>query len=390
MSSKRDYYEVLGVGKSASKDEIKKAYRKVALKYHPDRNPDDKEAEDKFKEAAEAYEVLSDDQKKARYDRFGHAGMSGAGGFGGGGSMNMDDIFSQFGDIFGEGNPFESFFGGGGGRARGRTRRGQGSPGSNLRVRVKLTLEEIANGVTKKIKVKKHITCDTCSGSGAKDSDSFQTCNTCNGNGVVRKISNTILGQMQTTTTCPTCHGEGKVVTAKCTKCRGEGRNYGEEVISIDIPAGVSEGIQLSMSGKGNAGIRGGVAGDLLINVEEVPHEHLKRENNHVIYDLFLNFADAALGTQIEVPTIGGKAKIKVPKGTQAGKLFRLKGKGLPSLNGYGKGDQLIDVNIYTPTNLTPEETQLLEKIRESDNFNPNDKKNRGQGFFDKMKDYFH
>jgi len=385
---KRDFYDILGVSKSAPADEIKKAYRKVALKFHPDRNPDDKEAEDKFKEAAEAYEVLSDDQKRAKYDRFGHAGMSGAGGFGGGQHMNMEDIFSQFGDIFGEGNPFESFFGGGGGRRRRSA--GTGTPGSNLRVRVKLTLEEIANGVQKKIKVKKHITCDTCSGTGAKDSGSYQTCNTCNGNGVVRKISNTILGQMQTTTTCPTCRGEGKVVTAKCTKCRGEGRNYGEEVITIDIPAGVSEGVQLSMSGKGNAGQRGGMAGDLLINVEEIQHADLTREGNNVIYNLFLNIADAALGTQIEVPTIGGKAKIKVPKGTQSGKLFRLKGKGLPSLNSYGRGDQLIDVNIYTPTNFSAEESKILEKLRDSDNFDPNNKKNRGQGFFDKMKDYFH
>lgn len=385
--SKRDYYDILGVSKSASKDEIKKAYRKVALQYHPDRNPDDKEAEDKFKEAAEAYEVLSDDDKRARYDRFGHAGMGGAGGGFRGQSMNMEDIFSQFGDIFGEGNPFESFFGGGG---RTRRRTGTGTPGSNLRVRVKLTLDEIASGVQKKIKVKKHITCDSCSGTGARDSGSFQTCNTCNGNGVVRKISNTILGQMQTTTTCPTCHGEGRVVTAKCSKCRGEGRVYGEEVITMDIPAGVSEGVQLSMSGRGNAGLRGGMPGDLLINIEEVPHPELKRDGDNVIYDLFLNIADAALGTQIDVPTIGGKAKIKIPKGTQSGKLFRLQGKGLPSLNGYGRGDQLIDVNVYTPTSLNAEETAILEKLRNSENFDPNNKKNRGKGFFDKMKDYFH
>ena len=234
------------------------------------------------------------------------------------------------------------------------------------------------------------MTCDVCTGTGAKDNQSYHTCNTCNGTGVVRKISNTILGQMQTTAACPACRGEGKVVTAKCTKCRGEGRAYGEEVISIDIPAGVSEGVQLSMNGKGNSGQRGGMPGDLLINIEEVPHKELKRDGNNVIFDLFLNFADAALGTQIEVPTITGKAKIKIPKGTQAGKLFRLNGKGLPSLNGYGKGDQLIDVNIYTPTTLSPEETKLMEKMRSFENFDPNNKKNRGQGFFDKMKDYFH
>ncbi|MEZ5021743.1 MAG: molecular chaperone DnaJ [Chitinophagales bacterium] len=383
--AKRDFYEILGVSKSASAEEIKKAYRKTALQYHPDRNPDDKEAEEKFKAAAEAYEVLSDPNKRAKYDRFGHAGMSGAGGFGGGGNMNMDDIFSQFGDIFGEGNPFESFFGGGGKSPR----RSGGTPGSNLRVKVKLTLEEIANGVQKKIKVKKHVSCDTCSGTGAKDANSYQTCNTCNGSGVVRKISNTILGQMQTTGTCPSCKGEGKVVTSKCTKCRGEGRNYGEEVITIDIPAGVGEGVQLSMSGKGNAGQRGGMNGDLLITIEEVPHEELTREGNNVIYNLYLNIADAALGTQIEVPTIDGKAKIKVPKGTQSGKLFKLTGKGLPSLNGYGRGDQIVDVNIYTPTSLTSEEEAILEKLKGSENFDPYNKKNKGKGFFSSMKDYF-
>jgi molecular chaperone DnaJ len=387
--AKRDYYEVLGVSKNAEKDEIKKAYRKVALQFHPDRNPDDKDAEDKFKEAAEAYEVLSDDQKKAKYDRYGHAGMGGAGGFGGGagGAMNMEDIFSQFGDIFGEGNPFESFFGGGARRAR---RPGGGSPGSNLRVKVKLTLEEIANGVQKKIKVKKHVACDGCGSSGAKDSNSFQTCNTCNGAGVVRRVSNTILGQMQTTGTCPSCNGEGKVVTSKCMKCRGEGRVYGEEVITIDIPAGVSEGVQLSMSGRGNSGQRGGMNGDLLITIEEVPHPELVRDGNNVIYNLYLNFADAALGTQIEVPTIDGKASIKVPKGTQSGKLFKLAGKGLPSIQGYGRGDQIVDVNIYTPTDLSREETAILEKLREAANFDPYNKKNKGQGFFKSMKDYFH
>ena len=283
---KRDYYEVLGVSKSASADEIKKAYRKLALQYHPDRNPGDKASEEKFKEAAEAYDVLSNDDKKARYDRFGHQGA--AGGFGGGaGGMNMDDIFSNFGDIFGgDGSPFESFFGG----QRGRNQRGRGQRGSNLRVKVKLDLEEIANGVQKKIKVKKHIVCDTCSGIGAKDSSSYQTCNTCNGSGVVRKVTSTFLGQMQTTGACPTCEGEGKIITNKCTKCRGEGRVYGEEVVSIDIPAGVSEGIQLSMNGKGNAGVRGGSAGDLLINIEETPHPELKREDNNVLYKLILNF----------------------------------------------------------------------------------------------------
>ena len=380
---KRDYYEVLGVSKSASADEIKKAYRKLALQYHPDRNPGDKASEEKFKEAAEAYDVLSNDDKKARYDRFGHQGA--AGGFGGGaGGMNMDDIFSNFGDIFGgDGSPFASFFGG----QRGRNQRGRGQRGSNLRVKVKLDLEEIANGVQKKIKVKKHIVCDTCSGIGAKDSSSYQTCNTCNGSGVIRKVTSTFLGQMQTTGACPTCEGEGKIITNKCTKCRGEGRVYGEEVVSIDIPAGVSEGIQLSMNGKGNAGVRGGSAGDLLINIEETPHPELKREDNNVLYKLILNFSDVCLGTQVEVPTIGGNAKIKIPKGTQSGKLFRLQGKGIPSLQGYGKGDQIVEVQVYTPQDISSDEENLLHKMQNSKNFSPNAQKEKNKGFFDK---YFH
>lgn len=391
--SKRDFYEILGLSKGASQEEIKKAYRKVALQYHPDRNPDNVEAENKFKEAAEAYEVLSDEKKKAQYDRFGHAGMGSQGGFGGGGAgggMNMEDIFSQFGDIFGDESPFGSFFGGGGG-GRSRRSRGTGTPGTNLRIKVKLTLAEIANGVQKKIKINKYKTCGTCEGTGAKDSSSFQTCGTCNGGGVVRRVTNTILGQMQTTSTCPTCNGEGKIVTAKCGTCKGDGRAYGEDVITVDIPAGVSEGIQLSMSGKGNAGQRGGAPGDIIITIEELQDAELKRDGNNVVYDLYLNFVDAALGTQVEVPTIDGKAKIKIPKGTQSGKLFRLKGKGLPSLNTYGRGDQLIDVNVYVPMNLSSEEENILEKLRESPNFDPNsNSKNKGQSFFDKMKDYFH
>ncbi len=378
MSTKRDYYEVLGVSKSATADELKKAYRKLAMKYHPDRNPDDKEAEDKFKEAAEAYEVLSNDQKRAQYDRFGHAGMGGAGGFGGA-SMNMEDIFSQFGDIFGQGNPFESFFGGGSRRSRGSGRRG-----SNLRIKVKLNLEEIANGVQKKIKVKKHIECDSCHGTGAKDSSSYQTCTTCHGQGSIRKVTSTFLGQMATTQTCPTCHGEGRIITAKCTKCRGEGRVYGEEIITIDIPAGVTEGIQLSMNGKGNAGLRGGAAGDLLLNIEEVEHPELKREDMDVVYELYLNIAEAALGASVEVPTITGRAKIKVPRGTQSGKLFKLQGKGIPNINGYGKGDQIVKVQVYTPTELSSDEEKMLEQLKDSPNFNPGKVKEKkgSNGFF--------
>ena len=381
--AKRDYYEVLGVPKSADEKEIKKAYRKVAMKFHPDKNPDNKEAEEKFKEAAEAYEVLSDADKKARYDRFGHAGM-GQGGFGGG-SMNMEDIFSQFGDIFGDsGSPFESFFGGGS-RARGgrRTQRG-----SNLRIKVALSLEEIENGVTKKIKVKKQGKCDTCSGSGAKDSSSVKSCGTCGGAGVVRQVKSTFLGQMQTTGVCPTCAGAGQTITAKCNDCKGEGRQYTNEQLEIEIPAGVEEGMQLSMRGKGNAGKNDGPAGDLLINIEEKSHDHFAREGKNIIHDLFLNFADAALGTSVEVPTLGGKVKIKVPAGTQAGKIFRLRGKGLPSVQSYGKGDQLINVNIWTPKQLNAEEKKLMEKLRTMENFKPNPGKSE-KGFFERMKDYF-
>ncbi|PTS97400.1 molecular chaperone DnaJ, partial [Pedobacter sp. HMWF019] len=362
--SKRDYYDVLGVSKSTSTEEIKKAYRKLAIKYHPDKNPDDKSAEEKFKEAAEAYEVLSNPEKKQRYDHYGHAGVGGASGGGGygGGGMNMEDIFSQFGDIFGGGgSPFESFFGGGGGQSRGGRRVAKGS---NLRIKVKLTLEEIANGAEKKIKVNKQITCKTCDGSGAKDRSSVSTCKTCGGSGSVRRVTNTILGQMQTTSTCPTCNGSGSQITSKCTSCHGEGTVRGEETITINIPAGVSDGMQLSMSGKGNAAPNGGIPGDLIILIEELPHETLKREGNNVVYDLHVSIVDAALGYSAEVPTIDGKAKIKIEPGTQSGKLLRLKGKGIPEINSYHRGDEIIHVNIWTPKALSSEERALLEKLR--------------------------
>src|SRR5687768_15883932 len=368
--SKRDYYEILGVNKSASTDEIKKAYRKVAMQFHPDRNPGDKSAEEKFKEAAEAYEILSDADKKAQYDRFGHAGVSGNGRGGYGGGANMEDIFSQFGDIFGE-DIFGNFFGGGGGGRR-QGQRGRGTRGSNLRIKIKLSYEEIAKGINKQIKVKKHVACTTCGGSGAKDKNSVQNCGTCGGSGQVRKVSNTFLGQMQTVTTCPACNGEGTTVTHKCGACKGEGRVYGEETVSLDIPAGVQEGMQLSVSGRGNAGERGGPTGDLIILIEEEQHKELHRDGMNVAYELFITFTDAVFGTQVEVPTIDGRAKIKIPPGTQSGKLFRLKGKGFPTVNSYEKGDQLVHVNIWTPQNISNEEKAMLEKMNHSNNFKPN------------------
>ncbi len=380
---KRDYYEILGVSKGASADEIKKAYRKVAMQYHPDRNPGDKSAEEKFKEAAEAYEVLSDQEKRAQYDRFGHAGVSGNGR--GGPNVNMEDIFSQFGDIFGE-DVFGSFFGGGSGRRGGQ--RGRGVRGSNLRIKIKLNYEEIAKGVTKQIKVKKHVTCTTCSGSGAKDKGSIQTCSTCNGSGQVRRVQNTFLGQMQTVTTCPTCSGEGSTITQKCTTCKGEGRTYGEETVTLDIPAGVGEGMQMNVGGRGNAGERGGPAGDLIVLIEEEAHKELHRDGLNVAFELHITFPDAVFGTTVEVPTIDGRAKIKIPPGTQSGKIFRLKGKGFPGVNSYEKGDQLIHVNVWTPQNLTSEEKAMLEKLGSSPNFTPQPDKS-DKSFFDKVREMF-
>lgn len=383
---KRDYYEILSVQKTASGDEIKKAYRKVAMQYHPDRNPGDKSAEDKFKEAAEAYEILNSPDKRAQYDRFGHNAFSNRGGGGGfGGGMNMDDIFSQFGDIFGD-EGFGGFFGGG--QQRGRQSRGTGTRGSNLRVKLKMNYEEILKGAQKTIKVKKHVKCTTCQGSGAKDKGSIQTCNTCHGSGQVRRVQNTFLGQMQTVTTCPTCSGDGSTITAKCGACKGEGRVYGEETVSVDIPAGVQEGMQLSISGKGNAGERGGTPGDLIVLIEEEAHPQLQREGLNVAYDLHVSFPDVVFGTNVEVPTIDGRAKIKLPAGTQSGKVFRLKGKGFPNINGYDKGDQLVHVNIWTPQTVSNEEKEMLEKLQKSENFEPKPEKG-DKSFFDKVREMF-
>jgi molecular chaperone DnaJ len=381
--SKRDYYEILGIAKNASEDEIKKAYRKLAIKYHPDKNPDDKSAEDKFKEAAEAYEILSNPEKRQRYNQFGHAGVSGnaGGGYGGGGGMNMDDIFSQFGDIFG--GAFGGGFGGGVGSRGGR----RVNRGSNLRIKVKLTLSEIANGVEKKLKVNKQVSCTTCNGSGAKNGN-YDTCRVCNGTGVHTRVQQTILGAMQTQTTCSNCHGEGRVIKDKCGTCHGDGIVRGEEVITINIPAGVADGMQLSMSGKGNAAARGGINGDLLILVEEEEHPELKREGSHLIYNLHVSIPDAILGTQVEIPTIDAKVKIKIDPGTQSGKVLRLKGKGLPDVNSYGKGDLLVEINVFTPTNLSADEKKTMEQLQQSKNFIPNPSK-REKGFFDRMKEYF-
>lgn len=370
MSTKRDYYEILGVAKGASDEEIKKAYRKKAIQFHPDKNPGNKEAEEHFKEAAEAYEVLSNAEKRQRYDQFGHAGVGGAagGGFGGGGGFTMEDIFSQFGDIFGGhfgGGGFSGFGGFGGGSRGGQ----QVNRGSNLRVRVKLNLTEVAKGAEKKIKVRKSVACTHCNGTGAEGGSSYSTCNTCKGSGLVTRVTNTILGRMQTQSACPDCQGEGKIITKKCTHCNGEGITQQEEVITINIPAGVQEGMQLSMSGKGNAARRGGVNGDLLIVVEEEVHPELIRDENDLVFNLLLSFPTAALGGTVEIPTIDGRVKVKIEPGTQPGKVLRLRGKGLPSVNQYGTGDLLVNISVYVPESLSRDERKTIEKLEESDNF---------------------
>ena len=378
---KRDYYEVLGISKDATKEEIKKAYRKQALKFHPDKNPGDKKSEENFKEAAEAYEVLSNDEKKARYDRFGHAGMGNNGGGFSGHDMTMDDIFSSFGDIFGD--AFGGFGGFGGGRRGHRVNKG-----SNLRVKVKLTLQEIAAGTEKKIKVNKYDTCDTCGGTGAADASSLSTCSTCRGSGHVTRLTNTMLGQMQTTSVCPSCGGEGKTITKKCTSCYGEGIVQKEEIIKINIPAGVCKGMQMTVGGKGNAPRRGGVNGDLLVVIDEEEHPDLIREGNDLIFNLFISIPDAVLGTHVEVPTVDNNVKIKIEPGTQPGKILRLRGKGLPEVNGYGRGDLLVNVNVWIPKSVSKEELKIFEKFKDSDSFTPDPDKN-DKGFFERMKGYF-
>ena len=379
--AKRDYYEVLEVSKSASVEEIKKAYRKKAIQYHPDKNPDDKEAEDKFKEAAEAYDVLSDEQKRRRYDQFGHAGLGGASGGGFGGGMSMEDIFSQFGDLFG--GHFGGFGGFGGfGSSRGRAVQ----RGADLRVKVKLTLKEIATGVEKKIKVKKYVSCAKCHGSGAEDERSIVSCSTCGGSGYMTRVTNTILGQMQTQSTCQTCGGSGKTIVKKCVECNGEGIVRAEEVITLNIPAGVAEGMQLSMSGKGNAARRGGINGDLLVVVEEERHPELIRDDNDLIYNLLLTVPQAVLGDSVEVPTVDGKVKVKIDQGTQPGKVLRLRNKGLPSVNSYGTGDLLVNVSVYIPEKLSATEKETMKDMAESENFQPN--KSIKDKIFSKFRDW--
>ncbi|WP_304143112.1 molecular chaperone DnaJ [Mesoflavibacter zeaxanthinifaciens] len=372
--AKRDYYEILGIDKSASQAEIKKAYRKQAIKYHPDKNPDNAEAEAKFKEAAEAYEVLSDENKKARYDQFGHQAFEGAGGFGGGG-MNMDDIFSQFGDIFGGafgGGGFSGFGGGfGGGQRRVK--------GSNLRVRLKLTLEEIANGVEKKIKVKRKV---------QAPGTTYKTCTTCNGTGQVTRVTNTILGRMQTSAPCNTCGGAGQIIDKKPNDADAQGLIIKEETIPVNIPAGVVDGMQLKVSGKGNEAPGNGISGDLLVAIEELEHDNLQREGDNLHYDLYVSLPDAILGTSKEIDTVTGKVRIKIEAGVQSGKILRLRGKGIPSINGYGKGDLLVHVNVWTPKTLNKSQKEFFESMREDDHFTP--KPERGdKSFFEKVKDMF-
>lgn len=384
MAEKRDYYEVLGVAKNANADEIKKAYRKAAIQYHPDKNPGDKQAEEKFKEAAEAYDVLSNPDKRARYDQFGHAGMSGAaggaGGFGGGfGGFSMEDIFSQFGDIFG------GHFGGGFGSSGGGRRVNRGS---DIRVKVKLTLAEIATGVTKKLKINKTVACGKCGGSGAKDANSYATCSTCNGSGYVVRVENSFFGRVQTQGVCPTCGGTGKVITSPCDECKGEGTLRGQEVVEIAIPAGVGEGMALTVTGKGNAARHGGINGDLQVLVEEIPHPELIRDGNDLIHNLNITVTMALLGGTVEVPTVDGRAKIKIAPGTHAGKVLRLGGKGIPDVNGYSRGDELVVVDITIPSKLSAEEKRLVEQLSQQPGFQKAESV-KNQNIFERMKSFF-
>ena len=365
--AKRDYYEILGVDKNASKDDLKKAYRKLAMQYHPDRNPDNKEAEEMFKEAAEAYEILSDDDKKARYDRFGHEGVRNSG-FGGQGFSDVNDIFSHFSDIFGGGSIFEDFFGGAQQRGRGR-RRSQGAPGSDLKVTLKLTMEEIAAGVNKKIKIKKLVSCHSCGGSGAEAGTSNKTCPVCQGSGEVKTVSRSVFGQFVNVSACSNCNGEGSVVDVPCKKCMGDGRVNEEVTVSINVPGGVHEGSYMTMRGEGNSGKRGGQPGDIIVIFQEIPHEYFTRDGDDIIYDLFISYPHAVLGVEVEVPTLNGKARLKIDAGTPHGKFLKMRDKGIRHLNHSGSGDQLVRVNIDIPRKLSSKEKELLKELAEQGSF---------------------
>mgnify|MGYP003329335362 CR=1 FL=1 len=389
--AKRDYYEILGVAKSASADEIKKAYRKVAMQYHPDRNPGDKAAEEKFKEAAEAYEVLSDADKRARYDRFGHQGMRGQDihDFQ---NANVNDIFSMFGDVFAQqfgGSVFGDFFGGGT-QSRQRRRRDVGEQGSDLQMRLSLTLSEIATGVEKRIKVNKHLVCTTCNGVGAKNSSSYNECPTCKGVGEIRQVSRSMFGQFVNIQMCSHCGGEGRIIKDPCSTCRGEGRVKGESTIKVTIPAGVNDGNYIPLQGQGNAGIRGGDAGDLIVVIAVAEDTTFTRNGDDVLLDIFISFPDAVLGTEIEVPTLNGNAQLTISSGTQSGTILRMKDKGIPHLGGYGKGDQLVRVNVSVPKKISSKEKDLLNTLNKSDNFIPhNGQSSNGKSFYAKVKNVF-
>lgn len=383
--AKRDYYEVLGVGRNADKDELKKAYRKLAMQYHPDRNPGNKEAEEKFKEAAEAYEILSHDDKKAKYDRFGHDGLRGNSGFSSQGFTDINDIFSHFSDIFGGGGGsiFDDFFGGG--SQRGRRRRSGGTPGADLRVTLKLNLEEIASGISKKIKIKKQVKCDQCGGTGAEKSSSLKTCPVCNGAGEVKSVSRSVFGQFVNITTCNNCNGEGTVIDTPCRKCMGDGRFNDEVLLNIDVPAGVHEGNYMTLRDQGNAGKRGGPNGSVIVVFEETPHKNFMRDEDDVIYNLFINYPQAALGTEAEVPTLNGKAVLKIDSGTQPGKFLKMKGKGIKHLNSSGTGDQIVKINVAVPHKVNSKEKELLEQLAEMPNVKDSSKEQE-KGFFKRFK----
>ena len=385
----RDYYEILGVGRQASADELKRSYRKLALKHHPDRNPGDKEAEEKFKEAAEAYEILSDTQKRQRYDRFGHAGVRGNGAGAGAGFQDINDIFSAFSDIFGSGGSiFDEVFGG---RGRSPRRGRQGRPGSDLRIKLPLTLEEIADGTEKKIKVRKFIACQRCDGKGVEnESDGYATCRTCHGAGEVRHVTRSVFGQFVNVQPCPTCRGEGRIIRNKCEMCSGEGRSKEEETIGVNVPPGVLEGHYLTLRGAGNAGIRGGEPGDLRVEIEEVAHEHFSREGLDIFYELYLSFPEAALGTEMEVPTLKGRARLQIDAGIQSGKILRMRDRGIPDLETGNRGDQMVRIHVWTPQQLTEEEKELMEDLKSSPSFTPDPSSyDDNKSFFSRVKDVF-